>query len=81
MDNKPEDEERDLELENFNLTDRCERQRQLISEIRSMCIMIRNACSNPAFNADAAIHIENCMNLLQAAIDNSLAADEYQYNQ
>lgn len=71
----------DLQMENLNLQDRCDRQRQLIQEIRSICIAIRHACSNPEFSADCHIHIENCMNILQAAIDNSLAADEYQYNQ
>lgn len=75
------DNKQDLQTENLNLLDRCNRQRDLINEIRSICILIRHACSNPEFTADSSIHIENCMSILQAAIDNSLTADEYQYNQ
>lgn len=74
-----EDEENDLQMENINLKDRCARQRQMIEEIRSMCIAIKHACYNPGFESDQ--HMENCMNLMQLAIEASLAADEYQYNQ
>lgn len=71
----------DLQMENLNLQDRYDRQRQLIQEIRSICITIRHACSNPEFSVDCHIHIENCMNIILSAIDNNLATGDYQYKQ